>query len=174
MLPATQMEIGRVRAAPALLETKRLMEEFLPPVLARANTEFDLSIPMPKAYHLAGTKLGSQWPVVVVGFSVEMSPLALRVDQDHVHIACYMAYGQIESETQLLNCLDACYWMRNIVMAHRGAHFDPDGIVCWKGIETGGIQRAPQRFPDYEGLAYQFRAWQPGDHQQGRSYWKAD
>jgi len=164
------------RATTAIVEVKDLMEEWLPQVLARVNSECNISIPIPKGYYIAGTKITTEWPNVIVGFSVQSSPMAGlgRVDQDHVSLAVYMAYHRIESEQQVLSCLDACFWMRNIIMSFRGTHLNAAGLPCWKGLITGGIQQSPQRFPNFEGLAYQFQAWQPGDKMDGRSYWSLD
>lgn len=162
------------RATNVVIEVKNLLQKWLPQVLERANDESDISIPIPRGYYIAGTPVNSEWPNVMIGFSVATSSLAGvgRVDQDHVSVAAYIAYQRLQSEQELLSCLDTCYWMRSIIMAYRGVHFDQNGLPCWKGIESEGIQSGPKRFPDYEGMAYQFRAWQPGDVTAGRSYWK--
>lgn len=164
------------RATTAIVEVKDLLEQWLPSVLDRVNNEAGISIPKPKGYYIAGTKINNEWPNVIVGFSVAGSPMAGlgRVDQDHVSLAAYMAYHRIESEQQILSCLDACFWMRNIIMCYRGYHQNSAGLPCWKGLITGGIQPSPQRFPNFEGMAYNFQAWQPGDKTDGRNYWSVD
>lgn len=161
------------RATNAIIEVKDMLKKWMPQVIDKVRDDVGISIPKPKGYYLAGTEIKGDWPNVVVGFSVQCSPMAGlgRVDQDHVSIVAYYAYHRIESEVQLLNCLDGCYWIRNIISCNRGYHCNADGLPCWKGLEPEGIVPSPQGFPHFQGMAYQCRVWQPGDKMQGRSWW---
>lgn len=145
-----------------LMEVLYIMRKYLPDVLTRVNTRENLDIPLPQNYGFAGASLGHKYPILTVGMASSRSELGLRVNQDDNHITVNYLYDQIASPRQVLDAIEACNWIGNIMHKFVGTHNNADGMRVWNQLKPGGIVAVVFDKGNTEGFAYQFQAWQPG------------
>ena len=160
------------RMSNAVAEAHRLMKTYLNPALARCNAQYGTKLAPMQGFTLAGTKLSENYPQCVTGYASQGEGLAVRVDQEWVTLSISIMYGHIENEKLLLDCMDACYWVRAIMQSCRGKHADLLNRPCWNSLKTGSIMPG-QHENGAQGALYQVTAWQPGDATNKRNYFAA-